>query len=107
MITNLLGGAAEAAVPSQALRSAQPIISAAGVNDLGALARQQLTIATPAPSFIAAYTPGIVPQKPAPRPAINIAASPLAAQFIAQDANLTSDDLAIFSLQGWDLTFGI
>ncbi|MFZ4540255.1 MAG: hypothetical protein ACOYNL_00405 [Rickettsiales bacterium] len=88
----------DTAAPAQATRATVPVISAAGVNDAAALARQQLPTAVPAPTLIAAYaahTPP-VPAKPAPK-AATAPSSALAAQFIAQDTSLTQEELAIFA----------
>ena len=81
------------------VRTAPPVISAAGVNDPAALARQQLPTAVPAPALIAAYSanPPQVPKPPQRTANSSQPSSALAAQVIAQDSSLTSDDLAVFT----------
>lgn len=81
-----------------ALRTAQqPLISAAGVNDAAAVARQQLPSAVPAPAMVAAYLANMPhPPKPALRAVPLAPSSALAAQFIAQDSGVGSEELAVF-----------
>ena len=87
----------EGVAPGLPARGQSVAISAAGVNDLAAVARQQLPSAVPAPALIAAYNTSIQPQ---PKPARTTMTAPpssaLAAQFIAQDAVQTPEDLTIF-----------
>ncbi len=84
------------AVP--AVRTAQPAISAAGVNDAAALARQQLPSAVPATSLIPAYAANAVPiPKPPQRITSNQPSSALAAQLIGQASAISEADLAIFT----------
>ncbi len=87
----------EGVAPSSPARAQGAAISAAGVNDLAAIARQQLPSAVPAPALIAAYSTAIQPApKPVARSGLVPPSSALAAQFIAQDAVQAPDDLAIF-----------
>lgn len=91
----------EMAVAPLALRAVPASISAAGVNDLATIARQQLQSAVPAPALIAAYSTNVQaqPQTKNTRPVaiVNAVSSPLAAQFIAQLPNVNAEDLVIFS----------
>jgi hypothetical protein len=97
MTISLTGASVDTGAPAPSVRAATPLISAAGINDQAAIARQQLPTAVPAPAFIAAYSANIPPQpKPPLRPNIAAPSSALAAQFIAQDAALSPEDLAIF-----------
>jgi hypothetical protein len=97
MTTAVLGVSVDAGAPALSVRAAVAPISAAGVNDTAAMARQQLVNAVPAPAAIAAYSASIVPQpKPVVRAAVAIPSSALAAQFIAQDAASTAAELDIF-----------
>jgi hypothetical protein len=84
--------------PVPAARVQLTAISAAGVNDAAALARQQLPNAVPAPALIAAYSAN-VPQQPKPpaRPQNATPSSALAAQFIAQGALNSEEDLNLFT----------
>lgn len=75
----------------------QTPVSAAGVNDPAALARQQMVNATPAPSIVAAYSANIQP--PPKLTTRNPVSSPLAAQFIAQNPGATVDELSVFEAQ--------
>lgn len=88
----------ESAGALPALRLGQPLpVSAAGVNDPAAIARQQMVIAAPAPALIAAYSTHI---PPAPKLVVrNPVSSPLAAQFIAQNPGASADELAVFEAQ--------
>ena len=98
MTATVLGVSVDAGAPALHVRAAPTPISAAGVNDAATLARQQLVNAVPAPAAIAAYSSNIVPQpKPPARPSAALPSSPLAAQFIAQDAAISGDELAIFT----------
>ena len=91
----------ETAAAPLALRAVPASISAAGVNDLVAIARQQMQLAVPAPALIAAYSTNVQAQSQIKnaRPAAiaNTVSSPLAAQFIAQLPNVNAQDLAIFA----------
>jgi hypothetical protein len=81
-----------------AVRTAQPVISAAGVNDAAALARQQLPNAVPATSLIAAYNANAVAApKPPQRLTANQPSSALAAQLIGQTPAISEEELAIFT----------
>ncbi len=73
-------------------------LSAAGVRDAAALARQQLPSAVPAPSALSAMAPQFVPHPtPKPAPKAQSSASALAAQIIAQNPEADSEFLAVFA----------
>lgn len=97
MTSNVLGLSVDTGAPALNVRAQATLISPAGVNDAAALARQQLTTAVPAPTLIAAYSAN-VPQQPKPpvRPTPTAPSSSLAAQFIAQEAVTSAEELAIF-----------
>jgi hypothetical protein len=99
MTASILGVSVETVAPVQNARTPATAISAAGVNDAGALARQQLPSAVPAVTALAAYA-AYVPQptKPAaPRSPSAPTSGALAAQFIGQAAITREEDLAIFA----------
>lgn len=97
MTTSINGMSVDIPVPVQTARASAAVVTTTGVNDLAAIARQQLQSAVPAPALLAAYSSKIAPQtKPAPRGSVPQPSSQLAAQIIAQDASLSSDDLTIF-----------
>lgn len=79
-----------AGVPAPTLRAGVEPVSSAGVHDPGALARQQLPSAVPAPAQVTAYAPYTAS---AYRPVVRTVSSPLAAQFIAQEAGSGEDEL--------------
>jgi len=73
-------------------------ISAAGVNDTAALARQQLPNAVPAPALIAAYSANVPQQPKLPlRPTSAAPSSALAAQFMAQGVFSTEEAAELFA----------
>ena len=74
-------------------------ISAAGVNDSAAIARQQLPNAVPAVALVPAYAGNAVaPPKPPTKPLTSVPSSAFAAQLIGQSSDITAEDLAIFEL---------
>jgi hypothetical protein len=98
MTTAILGLSVDTGTPQPNVRVVATPISAAGVNDAAALARQQLATAVPAPAAIAAYSPNIVQQpKPIVRNPIAAPSSSLAAQFIAQGVVDSTEALEIFT----------
>ena len=97
-MTTLLGVSVDASAPALNARAVVVPIAVSGVNDAAALARQQLINAVPAPAGIAAYSTSVAPQpKPPARATIALPSSPLAAQFIAQNATESIEELAIFT----------
>lgn len=80
------------------VRTAPPGISAAGVNEPSALARQQLINAVPAPALVPSYNAHAttVPKLLLPARTASTVSSPLAAQFIAQQPDMSDEELAIF-----------
>jgi len=97
-MTTLLGVSVDAGAPAINARAVVVPIAVSGVNDAAALARQQLINAVPAPAGIAAYSTSVAPQpKPQIRATIALPSSPLAAQFIAQNATESIEELAIFT----------
>lgn len=86
----------ETAAPPASARGNAPTVSSTVVNDVAALARQQLPSAVPATALIAAYSGNVAP---APKQTVRLAppvSSALAAQFIAQTPEATAEDLEIF-----------
>lgn len=105
MTTALLGVSVDTGAPASNVRVVATPISAAGVNDAAALARQQLTNAVPAPAAIAAYSPNVVQQpKPVLRNPIALPSSSLAAQFIAQGVVDSAEALEIFAPRATPVT---
>lgn len=100
MTISVTGVTVDTGAPAQVARPLPNItVSAAGVNDQATVARQQMASAVPAPALIAAFSANIQPQpKVTPRPLSSSPSSSLAAQFIAQDDGITSEDLAIFEI---------
>jgi hypothetical protein len=89
-----VGMQAEPPLGAQAVsRPASLVVSAAGVQDGAAFARQQLAVAVPAPVQVAAVASQL-PQFF--KPVVRTPSSPLAAQFIAQGAVSDMSDLALF-----------
>lgn len=91
-----------------AVRAVQPMISAAGVNDAGALSRQQLLSAVPATALIPAYAANVpaAPKLPPARLSVSNASSALATQLIAQDTQISAQDMELFAALPLPLTVG-
>lgn len=86
MTLSILGVSVESAAPAPSPRGQAVPISAAGVNDAAAIARQQLPSAVPAPAALAAYSAHVTPQpKPANRAATSSSPSAFDAQRLAQE----------------------
>lgn len=78
-------------------RAHLPQLSAAGVGDQSAIARQQLPSAVPAPALIAAYSTHITPPPKQPaKPTVAQPSSALAAQMLAQTPEADDSLLAVF-----------
>lgn len=97
MVSNVALLSEATPAPQSHARGQVTPVSAAGVNDLSALARQQLPSAVPAASLIAAFSAAIQQQlKPAFKPATLQPSSALAAQFIGQGEAKSEEELQIF-----------
>lgn len=84
------------ALTAPAPRALASLLATVGAADPAALARNQLPSAVAASTALATLPPQLPPAlKPLPR----APSSQLAAQFIAQDASLSAEDLAIFMVR--------
>lgn len=98
MTVNVTALPEQAAAPQPVRPNAQLPISAAGVNDLAAVARQQLPGAVPATALIPAYAAHVAaPPKPPLRQPASGPSSAFAAQFLAQSPEVSAEDMAILT----------